>query len=67
MKFNFANEDALIEYLNKNLKLVTDKEYGYYGEVTFSAKVMLNDKPIGLEETESHHDSHCSGCKCYEY
>lgn len=46
MDFYFANEDALIEYLKANLKLVTDTEYGYYGERGMEIKLMLDDKEI---------------------
>lgn len=51
MEFYFADEDALVEYLKKNLKLVLDKEYGYYGEVSFDAKVLLNDTEL-LQDSE---------------
>ena len=66
MDFYFANEDALIEYLKANLKLETDKEYGYYGEVTYMAKVTLNDKEIVSDSASSFSDPHCSGCTCYD-
>ena len=66
MGLYFASEDALIEYLKANLKLVADKEYGYYGEVTYQADVTLNGKQIVSDSTSSYVDPHCSGCKCYE-
>ena len=65
MDFYFANEDALLEFLREHVKLETEKEYGYYGDVSLQAKVMFNGKEIH-SASEYHHDSHCSGCKCYD-
>ena len=66
MDFYFANEDALIKYLKANLKLKTDVEYGYFGEVTYQVDVSLNGKQIAPDSTSSYVDPHCSGCTCYE-
>lgn len=66
MDFYFANREALLEWVKQNLKLDAEVEYGYYGEVTFQAKLTSEGTEVLSESASAHVDTHCWSCKCYD-
>lgn len=62
MDYYFANKAALIEFLQKNLVLDLETEHGYYGEIAFEAKVILDGEQI-MRDSESASSGY-SYCDC---
>lgn len=66
MQISFANEEELLEYVKANITLVVDKDHGYYGDVSFDAKVCFRGQQIAEDSAFESGNNHCWPCSCYD-